>query len=144
MQYLTKEQLLDLHTYAVTRYGGLLGIASQDRLQTVLNAPRQKMFGVELYPDLCSKAAALMYLLVKSRPFVDGNEVTALMAFLRFLDINDAMLRFNISAGELVWLVRALSHSDLDKEGLDQWLRDSLVFASDSSEHPPAAGREGL
>ena len=32
MNYLTKDDLLDLHIYAVTCYGGRLGIASQDRL----------------------------------------------------------------------------------------------------------------
>lgn len=33
MHYLTREDLLDLHAFAVERYGGLLGIKSQDRLQ---------------------------------------------------------------------------------------------------------------
>lgn len=127
MRYLTKTDLLDLHIYAVMRYGGLLGIASQDRLQMVLNAPYQKMFGVELYPDVCSKAAALVYLLIKSRPFVGGNELTALMALLRFLDINAVELRDYIGDGELFWLIRALNYSDMDKEGLEDWLRENLV-----------------
>ncbi len=127
MQYLTKEDVLDLHTYAVMRYGGLLGIASQDRLQTALNAPRQEMFGAELYPDLPSKAAALVYLLIKSRPFVGGNEITALMVLLRFLEINAAALRYDIGDSELFWLIRALNFSDMDKEGLEHWLRDNLV-----------------
>lgn len=127
MNYLTRDELLDLHAYAVERYGGLLGIKSQDRLQTVLNAPRQEMFGAELYPDLCSKAAALVYLLVKSHPFVGANEVTALLALLRFLDLNGAALKPEISAGELAYVFRALSNSDMDKEGLECWLRDSVA-----------------
>ncbi|MCG8346695.1 MAG: type II toxin-antitoxin system death-on-curing family toxin [Chloroflexales bacterium] len=126
MNYLTKEDLLDLHTYAVLRYGGLLGIASQDRLQAVLNAPRQEMFGTELYPDLCSKAAIITYLLIKNRPFVGGNEITALMALLRFLEINGTTLRYDVGSSELAWLIRAVTHSDMDKEGLENWLRDSL------------------
>jgi death-on-curing protein len=126
MNYLTKEDLLDLHTYAVLRYGGLLGIASQDRLQAVLNAPRQEMFGAELYPDLCSKAAIVTYLLIKNRPFVGGNEITALMALLRFLEINGTTLRYDVGSSELAWLIRAVTHSDMDKEGLENWLRDSL------------------
>ncbi len=127
MNYLTKEDLLDLHTYAITRYGGLLGIQSQDRLQTALNAPRQQMFGAELYPDLCSKAAALIYLLVKSRPFVGGNEVTALMVLLRFLEINGARLRDDVGNAELYRIFRAMNHSELDKDGFESWLRDSLA-----------------
>lgn len=127
MHYLTKEELLDLHIYAVMRYGGRLGISSQDRLQTVLNAPCQKMFGVELYPDVWSKGAVLTYLLIKSRPFVGGNELTALMALLRFLELNDAALHRSIEDGDLFWLIRAINYSDLDKEGLEQWLRDNVL-----------------
>lgn len=130
MNYLTKEDLLDLHIFAVMRYGGLLGIASQDRLQTALNAPRQKMFGVELYPDVHSKAAILAYLLIKSRPFVGGNEVTALVALLRFLAINDAELREDIDDEELFWLFRSINHSDIDKAGLEDWLRDNVLVCN--------------
>jgi death-on-curing protein len=127
VSYLSKEELLDLHAFAVEQYGGLLGIKSQDRLQTVLNAPRQEMFGGELYPDLPSKAAAMVYLMVKSHPFMGANEATALLALLRFLGLNGAGLKPEIGAGELAWIFRALNHSDLDREGLEQWLRDSVA-----------------
>ncbi|MCU0492078.1 MAG: type II toxin-antitoxin system death-on-curing family toxin [Chloroflexaceae bacterium] len=133
MHYLTKEDLLDLHAYVVTRYGGRLGIGSQDRLNTALHAPRQEMFGTELYPDVCSKAAVLTYLLLKNRPFVGGNEMTGLMALLRFLEINGAYLRPDIGPSELVWLVRGINNSDMDKAGLENWLRDALMAAHQPS-----------
>jgi death-on-curing protein len=126
VNYLSKEDLLDLHAFAVEQYGGLLGIKSQDRLQTVLSAPRQEMFGAELYPDVVSKGAVMVYLLVKSHPFLGANEATALLALLRFLDLNGAALKPEIGAGELAWVFRALGNSDMDKEGLEQWLRDSV------------------
>jgi death on curing protein len=127
MHYLTRDELLDLHAYAVERYGGLLGIKSQDRLQMALSAPRQEMFGAELYPDIWSKTAVVVYLLVKSHPFLGANETTALLALLRMLDLNDAALRPEVSPGELAFVFRALNHSDMDKAGLEQWLRDSVV-----------------
>ena len=127
MHYLTKEDLLDLHAFAVEQYGGLLGIKSQDRLQNVLNAPRQELFGAELHPDLCSKGAAMVYLIVKSHPFMGANEATALLVLLRLLDLNGAALKPEIGAAELAWIFRALNHSDLDKAGLEQWLRDSVA-----------------
>ncbi len=125
--YLSRDELLDLHAFAVEEFGGLLGIKSQDRLQTVLNAPRQEMFGSELYPDVCSKGAVMVYLLVKSHPFQGANEATALLALLRFLDLNGAALKPEIGASEIAWVFRALSSSSLDKEGLEQWLRDSVA-----------------
>lgn len=126
MNYLSKADLLDLHTFAVERYGGLMGIKSQDRLQTAVAAPRQELFGAELYPDLYGKAAVLVYMLVKSHPFMSANEATGLLALLRFLELNGAELRPEIGASELAWIFRALGSSDLDRAGLEQWLRDSV------------------
>lgn len=125
MNYLTKDDVLDLHAYALTRYGGRLGIASQDRLTNALDAPRQVMFGAELYPDLPSKAAAQTFLLLKSRPFLGANEVTALLALLRLLEINGASLG-DASPDELQRLIRAVNYSDLDREGVESWLRHHL------------------
>jgi death on curing protein len=126
MNYLIKDDLLDLHAYILERYGGRMGIASQDRLMQVLDTPRQVMFGVELYPDLPSKAAALTFLIMKSHPFLSANEATALLALLRFLHINNARLDESVDTN-LGWLVRAINHSDLDREGLERWLRENLV-----------------
>jgi death-on-curing protein len=127
MYYLSKNDLLDLHAYVLTRYGGNLGIASQDRLATVVATPRQVLFGTELYPDLPSKAAALVFFILKNRPFLGGNEVTALLALLRFLALNNAALRGEISDAELIWLVRAVNQADLDKEGVERWLRENIA-----------------
>ena len=125
MNYLTRDDTLDLHAYVVTRYGGRLGVASQDWLASALDAPRQVLFGAELDPDLPSKAAALAFLLLKSRPFVGANEATALLALLRMLAINGARLA-DVSDGDLVRIIRAVNYSDLDREGLEAWLRDRL------------------
>jgi death-on-curing protein len=126
MNYLTKDELLDIHAFILTHYGGRMGIASQDRLTTVIDTPRQVMFGVELYPDLPSKAAALTFLILKSHPFLAANEATALMALLRFLDLNNAGLD-EVSDAELLWVTRSINQSDLDREGLENWLRENLV-----------------
>jgi death-on-curing protein len=85
------------------------------------------MFGAELYPDLCSKAAVLVYMLVKAHPFTGANDATALMSLLRLLTINGHALRADVGASEIAWVFRALNHSDMDKEGLEKWLRESLV-----------------
>jgi death-on-curing protein len=130
MIYLTKQDLLDLHAFAVTRYGGRLGIASQDALSRVADAPRQAMFGAELYPDVPAKAAALVFLLIKSRPFLAANELTALLALLRFLELNDAALAGEVSDVELLWMARAVNLSDLDREGLEHWLRQHVSVAA--------------
>ncbi len=126
--YLTKEELLDLHAFVLTRYGGRLGISSQDRLTSALDAPRQVMFGAELYPDIPGKAAALVFLLLKNRPFVKGNQGTALMALLRFLALNGASLRPDVAAADLGALIRSVDLSNSGKDTLEEWLRERVEY----------------
>ncbi len=131
--YLSKQDLLDLHAFVLERYGGRMGIASQDRLNTVIGAPQQVMFNAELYPDVPSKAAAQTFLLLKSRPFVNANQSTALMALLRFLDINNVALRNHVGVNELVWIIRAVDQSERTKEQLESWLRENTVPTQQST-----------
>jgi len=125
MNYLSLNDLLDLHTFAVERYGGRLGIKSQDQLQSALHAPRQIIFGEELYPDLAGKAAVLAFQILKNRPFIAGNEATALLAILRLLAINDASLG-DTPVEALADELRAVLDSRQDRDGLAAWLRERV------------------
>lgn len=125
MNYLTRDDLLDLHTLVIGLWGGRLGIKSQDRLLSVITAPQQVFFGQEIYPDLSSKAAVLAFQMLKNRPFVAGNEATALLALLRFLHINDASLT-DTAPDDVADELRAVLESTLDRDGLTEWLRDRL------------------
>ena|SRR5690349_16830476 len=126
MNYLTKDDVLGLHAYLISRYGGRMGVSSQDRLISAIDAPRQVMFGTELYPDLASKASALIFLMLKSRPFLGANEATALLSLMRFLEINHSSLG-EVSQAELLQVVRAVNYSDIDRAGLERWLRERLA-----------------
>lgn len=130
MNYLTQDDMLDLHTLAIERYGGRLGIKSQDKLHGVLAAPQQIIFGTELYGDVASKAAVIGFQMLKNRPFLAGNEATALLAVLRFLAVNDVSLSRGI-AEELAEQLYAVLRSNLDRDGLAAWLRDRLAVAVD-------------
>lgn len=125
MRYLTLDELLDLHTFAVLRYGGRLGIKSQDQLRSALQAPQQVIFGEELYPDLASKAAVLGFQILKNRPFLAGNETTALLAMLRLLELNGVRLPA-ATVEQLADEVRAVLLSRRDRVGLTEWLREHL------------------
>ena len=126
MNYLTRDDLLDLHTLAIERYGGRLGIRSQDRLLAILSAPQQVMFEAELYPDLASKVAVLGFMLLKNRPFNAGNEATALLGMLRVVAINGYQIDV-IFPQKLAARCRAVLHSELDRDDLTTWLREELT-----------------
>lgn len=50
--------------------------------------PRASAFGVDAYPDVPSKAAALLHSIARTHPLVDGNKRLAWLATVVFLDIN--------------------------------------------------------
>ena len=104
IKYLTVEEVVIIHDLAIREYGGSPEIAGLERLESVVATPQQTMFGEDLYPDLFSKAAILIYLLIKNHPFVDGNKRHELYQFT--LDI---------------------ATSALDKEGIEAWLRAHAV-----------------
>ncbi|HEX6287592.1 MAG TPA: type II toxin-antitoxin system death-on-curing family toxin [Herpetosiphonaceae bacterium] len=125
MNYLLRDDILDLHTFAIERYGGRLGIKSQDKLLSAVNAPQQVLFGEEVYVDLASKAAVLGFQLLKNRPFVEGNEITALLAVLRFLDVNDVAVTEAL-AEAIASQLQAVQRSEANRDTLAAWLRDRL------------------
>ena len=51
-------------------------------------APRQSVFGKEMFPDIFQKAAAYARGIFITRPFNDGNERTALTAAAIFIECN--------------------------------------------------------
>lgn len=59
---------------------GLLGAA--------VARPQTTVFGDEAYPDLWTKAAALLQSIVKGHPLVDGNKRLGWLATATFLEIN--------------------------------------------------------
>ena len=64
------------------------GTPNTGSLDAVISNLYQTFDGEELYPSIASKAANLLYLLVKDHCFVDGNKRIAAFLFVWFLGIN--------------------------------------------------------
>jgi death on curing protein len=131
MNYLTRDDILDLHMLAVERYGGRLGIRSQDRLLALVAAPQQVMFGSELYPDLASKAAVLAFMMLKNRPFNGANEATTLLVVLRFLAINGVEWEV-LFPRKLASALQGILQSEWNQEELATWLRAECGIRMDA------------
>ncbi|MDQ9090503.1 Fic family protein [Pseudoalteromonas haloplanktis] len=52
----------------------------------------ETVFGEPAYPSVESKAAHLLYFVVKNHPFSDGNKRTAAFLFVDFLNRNQRLL----------------------------------------------------
>lgn len=57
-------------------------------LAALLGNLEQSVFGSPAYPTIESKAAHLLYFVVKNHPFSDGNKRSAAFLFVAFLDFN--------------------------------------------------------
>lgn len=63
-----------------------------DGLAAIWGALDQTVFGEPAYPSVESKAAHLLYFVVKNHPFSDGNKRTAAFLFVDFLNRNQRLL----------------------------------------------------
>ena len=121
MEYLTLNEVLLLHARLIQRTGGSRGVRDIGMLDSALSRPQATFDGVDLYPDLWSKAAALVHSLLRNHPFVDGNKRTALVAVGLFLELNDH--RLIASNEEAVAFIQRMIAGQLEMEEIASWLK---------------------
>ena len=63
------------------------------KVEGILAAVYQSIFGQDAYPSLEEKAANLLYFMIKDHPYVDGCKRIAASLFLEFLDKNNALFQ---------------------------------------------------
>lgn len=89
VQFLTVEDIEQLHTRLLEEFGGMPGVLRRDGLEGAVMAPQATFAGQPLLTTLADLAAAYAFYLATSHCFVDGNKRTALAAALVFLDVNE-------------------------------------------------------
>ncbi|MEU7803423.1 type II toxin-antitoxin system death-on-curing family toxin [Micromonospora arborensis] len=70
-----------------------LGVRIRDAglVESAVARPQTSVFGEDAYPDLWTKAAALLHSLVNNHPFVDGNKRIGWIVAIAFLLQNQAI-----------------------------------------------------
>ncbi len=113
IDYLDLDDLVDL---ARTLLGDPPPIRDIGLLGSAVARPQTTAFGQDAYPDLLTKAAALLQSIVNNHALVDGNKRLGWLATAVFLELNEvkASLASNDEVYELViWI--ASSKPDLDE-----------------------------
>jgi prophage maintenance system killer protein len=90
----------------------------EGKLNGILAAVYQEVFGQEAYPSLESKAIHLLYFLVKDHPFYDGCKRIAATLFLEFLNKNHALVKNGklvLSNDALVAMTLLIAESNPDE-----------------------------
>jgi death on curing protein len=76
-RHLTVEQALRIARRAV---GGPIAVRDLGLLEAAVHRPRASVFGQDAYPDVLTKAAALLHSLARNHALVDGNKRLAWLA----------------------------------------------------------------
>ncbi len=112
-----------MHARLVQRTGGSEGVRDVGLLESALARPTTTFDQAELYPDLWSKAAALMHSLVKNHAFVDGNKRTALTATALFLELNVQKLSATNEA--VLAFTRHVVTANITLDEIARWLAEN-------------------
>jgi prophage maintenance system killer protein len=118
-----------MHMLMVERYGGRMGLISNDMLLRVVETPQQVYFGQLRFVTPLQQIAAVVYALVRRQPFVSQNETTALLVLLYLCDQQG--YRLSLPHREIVTAIVNI-HSDADESPFYRWLHANVTVDDNS------------
>lgn len=121
-RYLTLDEIMQLHFRIVEDFGGSHGVRDEGRLQSVVAAPAQSIFGADQYETLCQKAAVYARNIIGDHPFVDGNKRSGITVSSIFLMRNG--MRLTATPKELEDFAVQVAVEHLDIEAIAAWLEN--------------------
>jgi death-on-curing protein len=121
MRYLTLAEVLHIHEGVLAQAGGLSGVRDLSALESALSQPKASAGGVDAYPSLVEKAAALCYSLCSNHPFIDGNKRVAHAAMEVYLILNGREIRASVEEQEQLML--GVASGTRSRAQLTTWLQ---------------------
>jgi death-on-curing protein len=120
-EFLTVDDVLQIHEEQLLAYGGATGIRDRGLLESAVAMPQASFGETFLHQGLSHMAAAYAFHLAQNQPFIDGNKRTGLVAALVFLELNGITI---LDPDELLYgAMIAIAERRIDKEGLAALLR---------------------
>jgi death-on-curing protein len=135
-RYLTVEQALRIARMAV---GGPIEVRDIGLLESAVHRPRASVLGQDAYPDLFTKATALLHSLAGNHPLVDGNKRLAWLATYVFLAKSGVELDPDDDAAyDFIIAIAAGQIDDVGDiaETLSSWQASSRTFSEDIERFP--------
>ena len=94
-------------------------------LDSALQRPKTSLFGEDTYPDLQTKAAAMLHSLIKNYPMVDGNKRTGWLLFVSFIAANG--FQHDMTTEESFSLTLGIADGSLELEHAADIIRRHLI-----------------
>ena len=121
LRSLTVDDVIYIHAQLIAQSGGSYGLRDRGALESSIAQPLQSFGGIDLYPDIPSKAAALGFFLVSNHPFVDGNKRVGHAALAVTLRLNGYLLVASIDEQERIML--RVASGDVTRAAFEEWVR---------------------
>lgn len=117
VQFLSVDEVLEIHTALIHRFGGAAGVRDTGLLESALYRPKSGYYG-----DLVEMAAAMFESLINNHPFIDGNKRVAFFSTDIFLRLNGYKVEVE-SIGAYNFLMDLFATNSCDLEHLEPWIR---------------------
>ena len=78
-------QLFTKYMREVDGSSSVYEVRNSGKLDSSITLPFQQVSGVDLYPDVISRASMLFYFCIKNHPFEDGNKRMGIFCMLMYL-----------------------------------------------------------
>jgi death-on-curing protein len=124
MRYLALGEVVELHRRLLEATGGASSIRDFGALESAIAQPKATFEGVDLYPTLVEKAAALGFSLIQGHAFVDGNKRVGHAAMETFLILNGN--EFDAPVDDQERLILDLAAGRIGRSHLVEWLRQHV------------------
>ena len=112
---------MHIHSMVVEETGGMHGVRDMKGLMGAAEAPRQAVFGKELYPTVYLKAAAYARNIIMGHFFLDGNKRTGMTSTFVFLEDNGYLA--SLKEGEIEAFALDIVKKKLDIEAIAVWIK---------------------
>jgi len=123
IEFLTWEQLLELHEEQLRQFGGQAGFIDEGVVRSVLS---RAQFSLQYNADcdLADLAADYMFGLATTQGFMDGNKRAALSAASTFVRMNG--FQFILSPRLMYLVAIAVARGELERDDLAEILREHM------------------
>ena len=119
------EQVIIIHERLILHTGGSAGIRDIGLIDSALARASAAYGGVEAYPGLIAKAAAIACGLTQNHGFIDGNKRIGVTTMLLTIQRNGVRLQY--TQDELICLGLQLAQGLADVSQVEAWIRAHIV-----------------
>ena len=121
MRFLKLNEVLYLHQQLLKQSGGTEGIRDLGALESAIAQPQMTFDGVDLYPTLIDKTAALGFSLINNHPFVDGNKRVGFESMRLMLRMNGYDI--HASQSDKYSFVMDIAEGNMGEQEIADWIK---------------------